>query len=73
MTKVKFQGKHTSSLAFKETQEAVVKIKTLKPLLSSKDEKTLAILVDKGLMTHLNKSLREAAAGKTEPLENILK
>ncbi len=73
MTKVKFQGKTNSSLAFKEAEKAVVKIKTLKPLLSSKDETTLAILLDKGLMSHLNKSLKEAEAGKTEPLENILK
>ena len=72
MTKVKFQEKPNSSLAFEEVREAVVKIKTLKPLLSPKDEETLAILIDKGLVNHLAKSLREAKEGKTEPLENIL-
>ena len=73
MTKVKFQEKPSSSLAFEEAREAVVKIKTLKPLLSPKDEASLAILVDKELMTRLGKSLKEANEGKVEPLENILK
>ena len=72
MTKVKLQENPNSSLAFEEAREAVVKIKTLKPLLSPKDEETLAILIDKGLVNHLAKSLREAKEGKTEPLENIL-
>ena len=73
MTKLKFQEKPRSSLAFEEAREAVVKIKTLKPLLSPKDEESLAILVDKELMTRLGKSLKEANEGKVEPLENILK
>ena len=73
MTKVKFQEKPSSSLAFEEAREAVVKIKTLKPLLSPKDEESLAILVDKELMTRLGKSLKEAKEGQVEPLENILK
>jgi len=73
MTKVELQTKPTSSLALEEAREAVVKIKTLKPLLSSKDEETLAILMDKELMSHLNKSLKEAEEGKIEPLGNILK
>lgn len=73
MTKVKLQEKPKSSLAFEEAREAVVKIKTLKPLLSSKDTETLTILMDKGQMAHLDKSLNEAKEGKVGPLENILK
>ncbi|HEX7455878.1 MAG TPA: hypothetical protein VF303_00205 [Candidatus Nanoarchaeia archaeon] len=73
MTKIKFQEKPSSSLAFEEAREAVVKIKTLKPLLSPKDEETLSILMDKELRVHLNKSLMEEKGGKVEPLENVLK
>lgn len=57
---------------FEEAHEAVVKLKTLKPFLSPQDEETLAILIDKELMNHLEKSLREANEGKIEPLQNIL-
>lgn len=56
-----------------EAHEAVTKLRTLKPLLSPQDEDTLAILMDKKLLSHLEKSLSEAHAGKTEPLKNILK
>ena len=73
MTKVKTQTKTPTSLALEEAREAVVKIKTLKPLLSPKDEETLAILMDKELMSHLDISLKEAKEGKIEPLENVLK
>ena len=68
MTKVK----PTSTLALEEAREAVVKIKTLKPLLSPMDEETLVTLMDKELMSHLDKSLKEAARGQLEPLKNIL-
>ena len=73
MTKTKLSTKTAASVAFEEAKEAVIKIKTLKPRLSSKDEETLSILIDKGLMTHLDKSLKEAKEGKVEPLESILK
>jgi len=73
MSKVNVQEKPTSALAFEEAHEAVIKIKTLKPLLSPKEEESLAILMDKELMNHLHKSLKEARAGDIEPLENILK
>lgn len=59
--------------ALEEAHEAVVKLKTLKPFLSPQDEETLAILIDKELINHLEKSLREADEGKIEPLQNILK
>ena len=71
MTKLKFQEKPRSSLAFEEAREAVVKIKTLKPLLSPKDTETLTVLMDKELISHLGRSLNEAKEGKVEPLENI--
>lgn len=58
--------------ALKETQEAVVKILTLKPLLSEKDEETLALLLDKKLMDQLKTSLKEAEMNKMEPLKSIL-
>ena len=73
MSKVRFQEKSGSSLAFEEAREAVVKIKTLKPLLSPKDTETLTVLMDKELISHLGRSLNEAKEGKVEPLENILK
>ncbi len=72
MTKPRTKA-YSDSLALEEAREAVVKLKTLKPLLSPKDEETLAILIDKQLMGHLEKSLSEEARGKVEPLKNILK
>lgn len=57
---------------FKEAHEAVTKLRTLRPFLSPEDEETLAILMDKELMGHLEKSLSEAEKGRTEPLRNIL-
>ena len=73
MAKAKLLTKSTSNLALEEAREAVVKIKTLKPLLSAKDEETLAVLMDKELISQLDESLKEAREGKLEPLENILK
>ena len=56
-----------------EARDAVAKLRVLRPLLSPQDRETLAILMDQNLMRHLDKSLREAASGKTEPIGNILK
>lgn len=56
-----------------EAREAVIKLRTLKPFLTPRDEETLELLMDKELMTHLAKSLKEAKEGKIEPLEDILK
>lgn len=58
--------------ALEEAREAVIKLKTLQPLLSPQDEETLAILMDQELMTELEKSLEEAEKGKIEPLTSIL-
>lgn len=58
--------------ALEEAREAVIKLGTLKPFLSPQDEETLALLMDKKLMVHLEHSMNEASAGQLEPLENIL-
>jgi hypothetical protein len=71
--KTKLSTKTSPSVAFEEAKEAVIKIKTLRPHLSPKDEETLSILMDKELMAHLDKSLKEARKGKVEPIGNILK
>ena len=73
MEKTRSHSKPASNLAFEEAREAVVKIKTLQPLLSSKEEETLSILMDKELLSHLKTSLNEAKNHQLEPLENILK
>ncbi len=57
---------------FEEAQEAINKLKILKPLLTPQDEETLSILMDKKLLNHLDESLKEANEGKLEPLKNIL-
>lgn len=59
--------------ALEEAREAVLKLSTLKPLLTPQDEETLALLMDKKLMIQLEKSLGQAEAGKLEPLHNILR
>lgn len=56
-----------------EAREAVYRLRALQPLLTPQDEETLAILMDKELTRHLEKSLQEEANGDLEPLENILK
>ncbi|OGZ44506.1 MAG: hypothetical protein A2719_05285 [Candidatus Ryanbacteria bacterium RIFCSPHIGHO2_01_FULL_45_22] len=58
---------------FEEAREAVIKLKTLKPFLMPRDEETLELLMDKELMAHLAKSLKEMEKGKLEPIERILK
>ena len=58
---------------FEEAREAVLKLKTLKPFLMPQDEETLELLIDKKLMGHLVKSLKEVEKNNIEPLEHILK
>lgn len=57
---------------YEEAREAVATLWALRPLLSPQDAETLAILMDKDLIAHLEKSMTEAAGGKTEPLRCIL-
>lgn len=72
-TTTKSHTASTRQYALTEAQEAVIKLITLKPLLSSRDEETLSLLINKELMQRLKKSLKEAEKGKVEPLKNILK
>jgi len=76
ITATKSKTKYSRSLpnfrVFEEAREAVTKLSVLKSLLSSQDEETLSILIDKKLMAHLDKSLKEVKKGKLEPLKNIL-
>lgn len=62
----------SNPLLLEEAREAVMKLKTLKPFLSSQDEETLSILMDQELISQLKRSMKEASAGKLEPLKNIL-
>ena len=59
-------------LALEEARDAVTTIRTLKPLLTEQDEETLAILMDKELVSLLDTSLHEMHDGKLEPLQSIL-
>lgn len=70
---IKLKNSHFRFRALEEAREAVTKLQTLKPLFSPQDEETLAILIDKELLNHLEKSLKEAEKGKVQPLKNILK
>lgn len=55
-----------------EAHEAITKLKALSSLLTSQDQETLALLMDKKLMQQLEQSADEAKQGKLEPLESIL-
>jgi len=59
--------------ALDQAREAVIRLRTLKPFLSPQDQETLALLMDKEFMVHLEKSLKEEEEGRIEPLESILK
>ncbi len=61
-----------SARAFERAKNAVFVLRETCASLSSQEEETLGILMDKELMSQLNASLREAKIGNTEPLENIL-
>ena len=66
------QREDTRALVFQLAEEAVIKLKTLARLLSPEDQETLSILMDTEMMSDLNLSIQEAAAGKYEPIESIL-
>lgn len=72
-TSVRSGNDHTHFRALEEAREAVTALRTLKPLLSPQDEETLTILIDKELMRHLEKSLKEETQGRVMPLKSILK
>ncbi len=64
-------NKH-SPLAFEEARESVVRLSTLKPFLTSADEETLSILMDKKLVGDLRKSISDGGIGKVSSLRGIL-
>jgi hypothetical protein len=58
--------------ALEEARDAVTVLRTLKPLLTEQDAETLAILMDKELVSLLDKSLVESKKAQFEPLQSIL-
>lgn len=65
------QNKH-NLLAFEEARESVTRLSLLKPFLTSSDEETLSILMDKKLVGDLRRSLSDSHAGKVSSLRTIL-
>jgi len=59
-------------LAFEEARESITRLSTLKPFLTSSDEETLSILMDKKLMGALRTSISDNIARKVSPLRTIL-
>ena len=57
--------------AFEEARDAVVTLRVLKPLLTKQDAETLSILMDKELISHIDKSLEEARSDMLEPIQSI--
>lgn len=64
--------KHPHSYTFEKAQEAVVAIKTLRPMLSPSELETLELLLDIDAMKTIEKSLEEADQGIYEPLEKVI-
>ena len=62
----------TDIKAFEEAREALIKLETLSKLLTPTDLETLEILLDKNAINIISKSLKEAEAGKLEPIKKIL-
>ncbi len=59
-------------IAFEEAREAVVKIQTLKSLLTPGELETLEILLDKENIIHIAQSLDDAKQGNIEPIGTIV-
>ncbi len=59
-------------LAFEQARESVTRLSAIRPFLTSADEETLSILMDKKLVGDLQKSLLDTHARKVSPLRNIL-
>lgn len=70
--KIKYKSSRPRFRAFEEARETISKLRTLQPFLTAQDEETLSILMDKKLMTHLEKSLDESEKGKLEQINKIL-
>lgn len=63
---------NNNPLAFEEARESVTRLSTLKPFLTSADEETLSILMDKKFMSALRTSISDSIARKVSPLRTIL-
>lgn len=72
-TAIKSSFKHPHPYTFEKTREAVVTIKNLRPMLTSSELETLAILLDADAMETIEQSVEEAAASQLEPLEEAIK
>ena len=57
---------------FEEARETVVRLSTLQKFLSPADEESLALLMDKKFMKHLEQSLDDVKKGKVEALSSVL-
>ena len=71
VTFISQNNKH-NPLAFEDARESVTRLSALKPFLTSSDEETLSILMDKKLIGDLRKSLSDSHAGKVFPLHSVL-
>jgi len=65
-------GNRNNPFAFEEARESVTRLSTLKPFLTSADEETLSILMDKKLMDALQSSISDSIARKVSPLRTVL-
>lgn len=59
-------------LAFEEARESVTRLSVIKPFLTSADEETLSLLMDKKLMHSLRESISESNTRKVSALRSIL-
>lgn len=59
-------------LAFEQARESVTRLSAVKPFLTSSDEETLSILMDKKLVSDLRRSLSDSNSGKVSSLRSIL-
>ena len=71
MTTVTAPHKH-NPLAFEQARESVTRLSAVKPFLTSADEETLSILMDKKLVHDLHQSLSDSDSGKVSSLSSIL-
>ncbi len=59
-------------VVFEEARETVVRLSTLQKFLSPADEESLALLMDKKFMKHIEQSLDDVKKGKVEALSSVL-
>ena len=71
MATITSQNKY-NPLAFEEARESVTRLSLLKSFLTSADEETLSILMDKKLVSDLRRSLSDSKIGKVSSLRSIL-